>query len=159
MCCQNKTGVLPKWNGCVVKINRWCCQTKSATVGAHSQFCSNKVVFHLGKTILLRIINDGDFDHVRRPGPELFSNTFGNTPQYFGNAFGQHVPIYLATRLGNISFLVGDLADIPQGWESLCVEVPGLLPSHVLYQSSIASRLTPSEKRSKNCSLKLSKLP
>ena len=30
----------------------------------------------------------------------------------------------LATRLGNISLLVGDLADILQGWGSLCVEVP-----------------------------------
>ena len=121
-------------------------------MGAHSQFCSNKVVFHVVKTILLRIIHDGDFDHVCRPAPELFGNTFGNTPQYFGNAFGQHAPIYLATRLGNISLLVGDLADILQGWGSLCVEVPGLLPSLVLYQASIASRLTPNEKRSRHCS-------
>ena len=118
-------------------------------MGAHSQFHSNKVVFHVSKTILLRIIHDGDFDHVCRPGPELFGNT------HFGNAFGQHAPIYLATRLGNISLLVGDLADIPQGWGSLCVEVPGLLPSLVLYQVSIASRLTPSEKRSKHCSRNL----
>ena len=121
-------------------------------MGAHSQFCSNKVVFHVVKTILLRIFHDGDFDHNCRSAPELFGNAFGNTPPYFGNAFGQRAPMYSATRLGNISLLEGDLADIPQGWGSLSVEVPGLLPSLVLCQVSIVSRLIPSEKVSKHCS-------
>ena len=106
VCCQK---VLPKFYEGVAKIVahlfRGCCSKVSAAVSTHSQFCSNKVVFHAGKTILFSIIRDGNFDNVCRRGPELFGNSFGNTPQLFwqrilatrpnmfGRAFWQHLPL------------------------------------------------------------------
>ena len=90
-----------------------CCQTVSVTVGTHSQFCSNKVVFHAGKTTIVCIVRGGNFDNVCRLGPELFGNSFGNTPQYFWQRISATRPNMLAKHFGNTSLSVWVLADIP----------------------------------------------
>ena len=170
--CQKDAGALPKKSGCVAKNVakkkglrcQKCCQNVLGPVdnwvwiGSHTEI--NKVVFYVHETHISDCGNDC--------GERLWLKLFGNTPFYFGQHFWQHTHFFgqhfwqhshffLATHLflfgntcffGNTSLSVGVLAGILYGcgvcvWWSL-----GPYLAHILYQSSIASRVTASEEKS-----------